>query len=295
MTTVVQLVVNALSLGSTYALLALGLTLVFSVMNLINFAYGMLLVWSGYMAILMVDHHVPGVLVVALCVLFTTLLAMVMGRVAFRPFINAPPITLLITSFGVELVMQYAVVLAFGENPHVFPTPTFLDSVLHVGGVLVPTVELTTIATALVAMFGLYVLLNRTAFGLQLRAAAERPDTARLMGVKPTRVLAIIFAISGAIAGVVGLLWFAKLGAVTPGSDLAPTLKSFIAIVLGGLGSLRGAVLGGFVLGALEALMGTYLPTGALNYQDAIVFGLVIAILLLRPGGLVGSTVEPTR
>ncbi len=291
MITFIQRIVDALSVGSMYALLALGLTLVFSVMNLINFAYGMLLVWTGYIAIVLTNAHVSGVFVVIACVLFATLLSVAIGRLAFRPFLNAPPITLLITSFGVELVVQYAAILAFGENPHILPVPSFLNKVFHVAGVRVPTIELVTIGTSLLALWLLYLLMNRTSFGIEVRAAAEAPDTARLMGVKPSRVLATVFAISGAIAGVVGLLWFARIGAITPQSDLSPTLKAFIAIVLGGLGSARGALVGGFALGALETVMAAVLPTTALNYEDAIVFGFVIAILLLRPGGLVGSQV----
>jgi branched-chain amino acid transport system permease protein len=294
-TTVIQWIVNGLSLGSTYALLALGLMLVFSVMNLINFAYGMLLVWSGYIAIELTNAHVPGVIAVVACIAFTAALSVAIGRVAFRPFLNAPPIALLITSFGVELVVQYIAILAFGENPHVMPSPGFLNKVFDVAGVRVPSIELVTIGTGIVVLGALFVLMQRTTFGIEVRAAAERPDVARLMGVKPARVLTTVFAVSGAIAGIVGLLWFAKLGAITPESDLSPTLEAFVAIVLGGLGTLSGAVAGGFALGALETLMQAVLPSGALDYQDAIVFGLVIAILLLRPGGLAGSALSVTE
>ena len=287
MTTFIQHVVDALSVGSTYALLALGLTLVFSVMNLINFAYGMMLVWSAYAALR--DARPTRRAVRAdgsrSASLFATLLSMAIGRVAFRPFIGAPPITLLITSFGVLLVIQYVAIVCFGEQPRILRLPPLFSDVLadrrraragaradhdrHRG-------------RGRVAIF--YALLNRTAFGAQLRAAAELPDVTRLMGVKPDRVLMIAFAISGAIAGVVGLLWFAKVGAITPRSDLDPTIKAFIALVLGGLGSTRGAIVGGLALGALEVMMSATLPDGALGYSPAIVFAAVIAILILRPG-----------
>ncbi len=295
MTEVVQHVVDALSVGSTYALLALGLTLVFSVMNLINFAYGMLLVWAAYAAIVLVDADVPFLLMAPLCVLFVTILSMAIGRIAFRPFIGAPPITLLITSFGVLLVIQYLAILFFGERPRVLRLPSFFGDVIQVGDVRIPVLELITIGTAAVVVVLFYALLTRTAFGAQLRAAAELPDVTRLMGVKPDRVLMIAFAISGAIAGVVGLLWFAKVGAVTPRSDLDPTIKAFIALVLGGLGSARGALVGGLGLGGLEVLMAATLPDDALGYSPAIVFAAVIAILVLRPGGLSGTTRELAR
>jgi branched-chain amino acid transport system permease protein len=295
MTDLVQHVVDALSVGSTYALLALGLTLVFSVMRLINFAYGMMLVWAGYIAIVLLDAGVPFLLMVPACIAFATLLSMVIGRVAFRPFIGAPAITLLITSFAVLLVIQYVAIVFFGERPRILRLPSWFTDVVQVAGVRVPVLELITIGTAVVVVAIFYALLHRTAFGAQLRAAAELPDVTRLMGVKPDRVLMTAFAISGAIAGVVGLLWFAKVGAITPRSDLDPTIKAFIALVLGGLGSTRGALIGGLVLGALEVGMAATLPGGALDFQPAIVFAAVIAILILRPGGLGGTAAEPAR
>lgn len=294
MTALIQHIVDALSVGSTYALLALGLTLVFSVMNLINFAYGMMLVWAGYIAMGVLNAGVPFVLMVPICVGFATLLSMAIGRLAFRPFIGAPPITLLITSFGVLLVIQYIAIVIYGEGPRILQLPSLFGQDANVGGVRVPVLELITIGSAIVVVGLFYALLERTTFGAQLRASAESPNVARLMGVKPDRVLMVAFAISGAIAGVVGLLWFAKVGALTPRSDLDPTIKAFIAVVLGGLGSIRGALLGGIALGALETLMNTALPSSALGYEQAIVFAAVIAILILRPAGLSGTTREVT-
>ncbi len=294
MTAFIQHVVDALSVGSTYALLALGLTLVFSVMNLINFAYGMMLVWSGYIAMGVINAGVPFVLTVPVVIIFATLLSMAIGWVAFRPFIGAPPITLLITSFGVLLVIQYIAIVIYGEGPRILQLPALFSKDAHIGAIRVPVLELITIGTGIVVVALFYALLQRTSFGAQLRAAAESPNVARLMGVKPDRVLMIAFAISGAIAGVVGLLWFAKVGALTPRSDLNPTIEAFIAVVLGGLGSIRGALLGGLALGALETLMDVALPNSALGYEQAIVFAVVIALLILRPSGLAGTTREAT-
>jgi len=216
------------------------------------------------------------------------------GWVAFRPFIGAPPITLLITSFGVLLVIQYIAIVIYGEGPRILQLPALFSKDAHIGAIRVPVLELITIGTGIVVVALFYALLQRTSFGAQLRAAAESPNVARLMGVKPDRVLMIAFAISGAIAGVVGLLWFAKVGALTPRSDLNPTIEAFIAVVLGGLGSIRGALLGGLALGALETLMDVALPNSALGYEQAIVFAVVIALLILRPSGLAGTTREAT-
>lgn len=295
MTTFLQHVIDALSVGSTYALLALSLTLVFSVMNLINFAFGMMLVWGGYAAVVLLDAGVPFALMVPLCIAFSVLLSMAIGRVAFRPFIGAPAITLLITSFGVQLVIQYIAIVMFGEGPRILQLPTFFSEVKRLGGLRIPALEIITIVTAIVVVATFYSVLNRTAFGAQIRASAEQPAITRLMGVKPDRVLMLVFAISGAITGVAALLWFAKVGAITPRSDLEPTIEAFIALVLGGLGSVRGALIGGLALGAVEEFMTSTLPSSALGYQPAIVFATVIAILLIRPAGLSGSGVEITR
>jgi branched-chain amino acid transport system permease protein len=206
----IQNCVDALSVGSTYALLALSLTLVFSVMNLINFAFGMMLVWAGYSAIVMQDHGLPFAVVVPLCIVFSVVLSLVIGRVAFKPFIGAPPITLLITSFGVLLIIQYVAIVAFGEGPRILETPAVLGDVVNIGSIRIPVLEIVTIVTAAIVVVAFYALLNRTSFGAEIRASAELPRVSQLMGVSPDRVLMIVFGISGAIAGVAGLLWFAK-------------------------------------------------------------------------------------
>jgi branched-chain amino acid transport system permease protein len=295
LTSLIQHIVDALSVGSTYALLALGLTLVYSIMNLINFAYGMLLVWAAYFSLALTNAGLPFAPAAILTVLAVTLLTMALGRIAFRPFLNAPPITLLITSFGVLLILQYIAIVIWSEQPRILNFPSFFQNVLTVGSVRVPVLELITIGTSIVVVGVYFALLQRTSLGAQVRAAAEMPDTTRLVGVKPDRVLMTVFAISGAIAGVVGLLWFAKSGAVDPHSELDPTLKAFIAIVLGGLGSTRGAIFGGLALGAIEVIMSVALPEGALGYQPAIVFAIVIGILIFRPGGIANTTPDLAR
>lgn len=289
MTGIGQSVLDALSVGSMYALLALGLTLVFSVMNLINFAYGLLLVWAAYGLVYLGEAGVGFALGVPLTIGFVAALSLAMGLFAFRPFIGAAQTTLLITSFGVLLVVQYIAIVLFGEAPRVLQVPDVLNRVIELGDFRFPVLQLVTVATAAVTVVGFYVLLNRTSYGSQLRASAERPDVARLMGIKPNRILMIAFAISGVIAGIVGVLWFAKVGAVTPRSDLEPTLKAFIALVLGGLGRTSGAIYGGLALGCLEVAMSSVLPGSAIQYTAAIVFALVIGVLLFRPQGIAGG------
>lgn len=282
----IQYLLDALSVGSTYAMLALGLTLVFSVMNLINFAYGLLLVAAGYTVYALGASGLPFWLIALLAVAASTLLSMAMGRIAFKPFIGAPPITLLISSFGVLLVGQYAAIVIFGEQPRIVQAPSYLTTVITFGELRIPAIQVAAIAAGIVVVGSFYALLYRTSFGMRLRASAEIPSTARLMGIKPDRVLMYAFAVSGVIAGVAGLIWFIKVGAVTPRADLEPTLKAFIGLVLGGLGRISGAILGGLALGAIEVSLSVLLPDTLLVFTPSIVFLIVILILVLRPEGL---------
>lgn len=295
MTLFVQHLVDALSVGSTYVLLGLGLSLVFSVMGLINFAYGTLIVWTGYMVSVYDGWNIPYVLVLVLAILTTTLISLAMGRIAFRPFINAPPSTLLLTSFGAALASQAILIWLFGESPRPIPLPNFLSTVWTIGGIRVNVLQVVTIAVGALVILGLNVLLHRSELGLRIRATAESPDTARLMGVRALRVLPAVFGLSGVIAGVVAFLLIAKTGTVDPYADLTPTLKAFIVVVLGGIGTVRGAVIGGFLVGLFETMLASYLPDAFLSYQQTIAFLIVIAILVWRPQGIAGRVVELSK
>jgi branched-chain amino acid transport system permease protein len=294
-TPILQHLVDSLSVGSTYALLALGITLLFGVMGLVNFAYGDLIVWSGYLMALLAGWHVNFLLGILAVVGLATALSLAMGEVAFRPFRKAPPMTLLLTSFGVSLILQSAIRIIFGEGFRTVQTPRILGNNVVLGGVRTSVLQLVTLGTAIVVLFGLYLLLQRTTVGLQMRAYAEDPDISGLMGVRTERILTFAFIVSGVIAGIVAMLWFAKIGTVQPSGDLNPTIKAFIAIVIGGLGSVRGAVLGGLALGFFESILAAYLPASMLPFGEAFAFLLVIMVLIVRPQGLGGKVVELSR
>ncbi len=295
MTAFVQHLLDALSIGSTYALLALGLTLVFGVMGLVNFAYGTLIVSCGYAISLLAGWHVNLIPAIVIVIGVATALSLLMGVIVFRPFISAPPMTLLLTSFGVALVLQALVRMIFGEGPRRVPTPAALGDGWYIGSVRVSALQILSVSTGLVVVVLLYLLLHHTTLGLQMRAYAEDRDVARLMGVRTERVLASAFAFSGVIAGIVAMVWLAKIGTVQPSADLNPAIKAFIAIVIGGLGSVRGAVIGGLVLGLFESFLVAYLPSSLLPYGEALAFLLVVAVLILRPQGLAGRVVELSR
>ncbi len=295
MTNLAQHLVDALSAGSTYVLLGLGLSLVFSVMGLINFAYGALIVWAGYALVESTDRGLPYGVALVVMVAVVILLSVGMGRFAFRPFRAAPPSTLLLTSFGVALVLQAVAIALFGDRPRQVPTPDWLSSSLSIGGVDVSVLQLVTVGAGALVLVALHLVLTRTRLGLQIRSVAEDGDVSRLLGINSQRVLTTVFVLSGAIATVVAFLWLAKVGTVDPRADLNPTLKAFIVVVIGGLGTIRGAVIGGLLLGLFETFLAAYLPSSMTSYQQTLVFLILAAILVLRPQGIAGRVVEVSK
>jgi branched-chain amino acid transport system permease protein len=291
----VQQIVNALSLGSIYALIALGVAIVFSIMGLINFAHGELITVAGYTMLLLFGQGVPFVVVIPASILAAVLAAVLLERVAFRPLRGSQELTLLLTSFAASLIIQSSFLLFEGARPKGLQFPSIVDERLTIGSVSIQWLDILTLLVTIAALIGLSWFLRRTVTGLSMRSAADDFDTTRLMGVRANRVVVMAFVVSGALAGLAALFYFAATPAVEPASGFLPMLKGFIAAVIGGLGSLSGAVLGGFLLAALEVSIEALLPASASAYVDAFVFGIVIAVLLFRPSGLLGSTEAQSR
>lgn len=293
---VAQYFVDALSVGSTYVILGLGMTLVFSVLGLINFAYGTLIVWAGYTIATLNGWGVNYWLSLVGMVVVVVGLSLLMAQVAFRPFRGAPPATLLLTSFGVLLIMQAIAIIVFGDTaPVLVPSPDFLNQGFTIGSVRISWLAVASVVGAIVVLTGLDLIMRRTRLGLQLRAVAEDGDVSQLLGIRSNKVLLVAFAISGLATAVAAFLWLAKTGTVTPTADLNPTLKAFIVIVIGGLGSIRGAVVGGLILGAFETLMAVILPPELMSYQLTFVFIALTVVLIVRPEGLLGRRVELSK
>jgi branched-chain amino acid transport system permease protein len=288
MTELVQELVNGISLGSTYALLALGLAMVFSILGLINFAHGELVTIGGYTMWTLFNHNVPwpGVLVLTLAA--TTLAAVAMERIAFRPLRGASIATLLITSFAVSIFIQVAFQIFVSAEPQGIGVPNWTDTVWHIGGVALPAVKLVTFGATIAAVMLLAAFLRRTMLGVAMRAAAEDFDVVRLMGVRANVVVGAAFALSGLLAGVAALLFFASAPGVDSGVGTPLVINAFIAVILGGLGNLYGAVLGGFVLGLATSLLDANLHGTYTQFSQAFALGIVVAMLLLRPQGLIG-------
>lgn len=282
----VQQMVNALSLGGIYAMLALGLAMVFSIVRLINFAHGEIMTFGGYGIFLSMSFGASPIAALLVGIGAAVFMAVAMEKTAFRAMRGADVVSLLITSFAVSEILK----VLFQNGIHARPVPiTFPASwsgTYQVGGVTIGVAPTLSICVALVALTGLTLLLRRTAMGMAMRAAAEDFQMVQLLGVKANRVVAAAFALSGLLAGIAAVIWTAQRGSVDPMMGFYPVLKAFIASVLGGLGSLGGAVLGGFVIGALEVFTQAFLPQSLASYRDAIVLSLVIALLLWRPDGL---------
>lgn len=293
MTELGQNLVDALALGSLYALIALGITLVYTVMGMMNFAHGEFIMLAAYA--LYVLAGLPFGVAVAGALLTGALVALFAERVAFRPVRNADLSAQLVTSLAVAAILQNIVTVAVNARAQSVETPAALSETTSIGGLVVPNLEFVTLGLTMIVLGGLGWLLYRTRTGLTMRAAAENFDMARLLGVRANRVIAISFAISGALAAAVGVLLVMQTGQVSPTMGLTPVLVGFVAVVIGGFGRIFGAVIGGLLLGIISSLLGVYLPDGLVPFRDAIVFTVPILVLIFRPHGLLGGEVGRAR
>lgn len=284
---VVQQIINALSLGGIYALLALGLAIVFSIIGLINFAHGELMTISGYSLLAAMLAGLPFPMAVLCAVLCGAFAALILERLAFRPMRGASVTSLLLTSFAVSSLLKVIFQNTISARAQPVSMPDWMSGAFEVGSFTIgvgPTISITISVLALVA---LELFLLRTVTGTAMRAAAQDFNVVRLMGIPASRIIATAFLLSGLLAGVASMLWIAQRASVDPMMGFTPVLKAFIATVIGGLGSLRGAVAGGFLLGVIEVLLQASLPDSAAPYRDAIVLSGVIIVLLIRPFGLI--------
>ena len=291
-TEIAQQVINALSLGSTYALLALGLALVFGVMGLVNFAYGELIAITGYTMYVMTSNGLSWWIGVVVGIALATLGSLMMERFAFRPLRGASFLTLLFSSFALSEILQNAFRAGVSPRYKGVAGPAIFNTSVQVGPLTIGVLPLVSVAVGAVCLAGLVLFMRGSLAGISMRAAAENFDVARLMGVKANRVIALAFIISGLLAGVAGVLWVSRSGSVSPAMGFVPILKAFVATVIGGLGSLPGAVLGGFVLAGAEILMITTLPTSVQPFSDPLALLLVIVILYFKPNGLLAPVSE---
>ena len=298
-----QQILNGLVLGSVYALVALGYTMVYGIIQLINFAHGDVLMVGAMVGVTVVGMlaqsglPTPVILVLALAAAIPAcvLLSLFVERVAYRPLRNAPRLAPLITAIGVSIVIQTVAMIVWKPNPIVFPDLLPTDPI-QIGGALLAPKQLLILVVSAVMMIGLMVLVNRTKLGRAMRATAENPRIAGLMGVNSNQVIAATFAIGAALAAVAGVLVAMNYNIAQFSMGFIPGLKAFTAAVLGGIGNLAGAVVGGLLLGIIESLGAGYIGdlTGGFlgsHYQDIFAFVVLIVVLVFRPSGIMGERV----
>jgi len=303
METFFQQIINGLVLGSMYALVALGYTMVYGIINLINFAHGEVLMFgaltSWTVVMLLADSGLPGwsLMLISLgcAVVVCAALNFAIEKLAYKPLRNAPRLAPLITAMGVSLLLQTIAMILWKPNPK--PYPQLLPTEpIDLGGPVITVTQCLILGLTAVILAALMYLVNRTKLGRAMRATAENPRVAALMGVKPDFVISATFVIGAVLAAVAGIMWAANYGTVQHTMGFLPGLKAFTAAVLGGIGNLAGAVVGGLLLGLVEALGAGYLGalTGGVlgsHYADIFAFVALILVLTLRPQGLLGERV----
>ncbi|MCV2366435.1 branched-chain amino acid ABC transporter permease, partial [Paucibacter sp. DJ1R-11] len=303
METFFQQIINGLVLGSMYALVALGYTMVYGIINLINFAHGEILMVGALVSWTVIsalgDSGLPGwglmLIGLACAVLVCTTLNFLVEKIAYRPLRNAPRLAPLITAMGMSLLLQTLAMIIWKPNPKPFPLllPT---TPIDLGGPVITITQCVILGATVMILAALMWLVNHTKLGRAMRATAENPKVAGLMGVKPDFIISTTFVIGAALAAVAGLMWAANYGTVQHTMGFMPGLKAFTAAVLGGIGNLAGAMVGGVLLGLIEAIGAGYLGdlTGGVlgsHYADIFAFVALILVLTLRPSGLLGERV----
>ena len=305
MDTLIQQLINGLVMGSMYALVALGYTMVYGVLNLINFAHGDVLMIGAMVGISFlkllqwIAPGLPGIaqLLIAISLAIPVCIGVnvLIERVAYRKLRHAPRLAPLITAIGVSISLKTVAMKIWGLNPISFP-PIMSSVPIKIGGVVISQTQILLLALAVIAMFGLVLLVEKTKLGRAMRATAENPKVAGLMGVDTNRVVVATFAIGAALAAIAGVMWAANYSSAQFSMGFVPGLKAFSAAVLGGIGNIYGAMVGGILLGLIESLGAGYVGdlTGGFlgsNYQDIFAFVVLIIVLTLRPSGIMGERV----
>jgi branched-chain amino acid transport system permease protein len=286
-----QHLANGISVGSLYALIAIGYTMVYGILRLINFAHGDLLMMSAYMVFYgMLIFTLPWWLAVVLAVVLTAALGMAIERAAYRPLRDSPRISVLISAIGVSFLLQNLGIVVFGGRAKAVYRPEWLAATHDIGGVSIMTLALVIPAVTIILLLVLSYLVYRTKTGMAMRAVSRDYDTARLMGIDVDRVISFTFSTGSTLAAVGGIMWALRYPQIHPLIGVMPGLKCFIAAVFGGIGNIPGAVLGGFLLGIGEIMLVAFFPDLA-GYRDAFAFVILILTLLFRPTGLLGEKI----
>lgn len=291
MSSFLSYVINGISLGSVYAIIALGYTMVYGIAKMLNFAHGDVIMIGGYVIFVsLYSFNLNPIVALLIAMVFCTVLGVVVEKVAYKPLRGASSLAVLITAIGVSYFLQNVARLIFTSNPKMFqPILDFGNISLMDGELQIPISTLITIGVSIAIVIGLSVFIKKTKTGRAMLAVSEDKDAARLMGVNVNRTIAITFAIGSALAAVASLLMFDAYPSLVPTSGSMPGIKAFVAAVFGGIGSIPGAMIGGIILGLVEILSGAYIST---QLSNAIVFTILIVALIFKPTGLFGKKIK---
>ena len=289
MTHFVQTLISGLSLGSIYALIALGYTMVYGIAKMLNFAHGDIIMVGAYAGIVAVfSLGMPPAIAIVISIVVCSALGMLIERLAYKPLRQAPPLAVLITAIGVSYLLQNVALLIFGSEQKAFPT-LFQIPTIYLGEVMIDGITLVTLAVTAAIMIGLTLFISKTKMGKAMRAVSEDKEAAGLMGISTNRTITITFAIGSALAAVASIFYGATYIYIKPTTGAMPGIKAFTAAVFGGIGSIPGAMLGGIVLGLIEQFSKAYIST---LWADAIVFAVLVLVLVVKPTGLLGKKIS---
>lgn len=281
-----QQLINGLQTGSIYALIALGYTMVYGIAKMINFAHGDIIMIGAYsLYVFVIQLHMNAILAVVLTIVLCAVLGIIIEKVAYKPLRNAPSLAVLITAIGVSFFLQSLALLIFKATPRPFESIIQLES-LVIGGVVIKGVTIVTFIVTIISMIVLTLFIRQTKLGKAMRAVSEDKQAAQLMGIDVNKTISMTFAIGSALAAVAGILYLCQYESVKPTLGALPGIKAFVAAVLGGIGSVPGAMLGGLMLGIIECMASCYISS---ELADAIVFGVLVIVLLVKPSGLLGK------
>ena len=286
-----QYLINGLSIGAVYAIIALGYTMVYGIAKMLNFAHGDVIMVGAYMSYCVTSYMgLPAVAGVAVAVVVCTLLGIVIEGLAYKPLRGVPSLAVLITAIGVSYFLQNAAQLIFGSAPKNFKSIVTMAPLSLFGGKITVTGEvIVTIAVSVAIMIGLHLFTTKTKMGKAMRAVSEDRAAAQLMGINVNQTISMTFAIGSALAAIAGVLLCSTVPTLMPTTGSMPGIRAFTAAVFGGIGSIPGAMLGGILLGIIETFSKAYLST---QFSDAIVFLVLIVILLVKPAGLLGKRIQ---
>ena len=286
MVNIIEQLINGLRTGSIYALIALGYSMVYGIARMINFAHGDIIMVGAYaLYVFVVLLNLPVLVAVLFTIGLCAVLGMLIERIAYKPLRKAPPLAVLITAIGVSFFLQNAALLIFKANPIKFESIIKVNTVM-IGEISIAGITIVTLLVTFVSMLILTLFINKTKAGSAMRAVSEDKGAAQLMGINVNKTIAMTFAIGSALAAIAGILFLSQYQSLRPTMGALPGIKAFVAAVLGGIGSVPGAMLGGILLGVIESISKAYIST---QLSDAIVFGVLVLVLLLKPSGLLGK------